>query len=95
MSSRGLVLLKLLPSEGRCLLDVYTFRVLVFSHLQVHLDGVLQSLIILLEGPYTAVCSMSAHYRQEAVEKREEINALVVSRAVEEPRDMHTCRQFV
>ena len=42
------------PFEGVCFLDLCTVR--VSSHfLQVHLYGVLKSLILLLEEPYTAV----------------------------------------
>lgn len=66
LSSGGSVLLILFPSERGCLLDICTVGVLVSSHLlQVHLYGVLHSLILFLEGPYTAVCGMSACYRQE------------------------------
>jgi hypothetical protein len=64
LSSRGSFIL--FPFEGGRFLDICTVRVLVSSHfLQVHLYDLLQPLVLLLEGPYTTVCSTSACFSQE------------------------------
>jgi len=49
-----------------------TVRVFVSSHLlQEHVYGVLHSLILFLEDPYTEVCGTSACHRQKGSERDE------------------------